>query len=67
MRGSKEGGGGGAGGPDPPGKSQKYRGFEKYWSGSPGKSQSYHASIQCRTMIGTLAKRHFNDVPLVSR
>ena len=59
---------GGAGGPDPaPEKSQKYWVSEQYWSGSPEKIQSCQASIQCRAIIGTPAKRNLNDVSLAGR
>ena len=34
---------------------------------SPGKSQSYEASIQWWAIIGPLAKRHLNGVPLVGQ
>ena len=51
--------GGGTGGPDLPEKSQKYRVFLQYRSGSPEKSQlSNQASIQCWAIIDTPAKRH---------
>ena len=58
---------GGTGGPDPPEKSQKYRVSKQYWSGSPGKSQNYKASIQCRAIIGPPAKHHLNGVLLAGR
>ena len=41
--------------------SQKYRVSKQYWSGPPGKSQNYKASIQCRAIIGPPAKRHFQS------
>ena len=49
MRGSR---GGGVRGPEPSGKSQSCRVPKQYWSGSPGKSQSYQFSIQCWAIIG---------------
>ena len=42
----------GSGPPPPPEKSQKIRVSKQYWSGSPAKSQSYQASIQCWAIIG---------------
>ena len=41
----------------PPEKSQKYRISYHNWSGSPQKSQSYQAGIQCWAITGTPAKR----------
>ena len=62
---------GGAGGPDsppPPLKNKKrYRLSKQYWAGSPEKSQSYKASIQCWAAIGPPAKRHLNGVSLAGR
>ena len=51
----------------PSGKTQKYRLSKQYWSGSPEKSQSYQASIQCWAIIGTPAKRHLIGVSLEDR
>ena len=49
-------------------KNHKNIGFLKqYWSGSPEKSQSYQASIQCWAIICTPAKRHLNVVSLAGR
>ena len=49
-------------------KNHKNIGFLKqYWSGSPEKSQSYQASIQCRAIICMPAKRHLNVVSLAGR
>ena len=36
--------------------------FMRYWYGSPEKSQSYQASIQCWVIICPPAERHFNGV-----
>ena len=44
--------------PPPLEKSQKYNVSKQYRSGSPEKSQSYHASIQCWATIGPPSKRH---------
>ena len=33
-------------------KTQSYRVSQQYWSGCPGKSQSYQASIYCWAIIG---------------
>ena len=60
MRGSR----GGDRGFGPPAKLQKLRISKQYWSGSPEKSQSYQARIQCWIIIGTPAKRHLNGVLL---
>ena len=61
-------GGGGTGGPDgPPLKSQKYRVSLQYWYGSPEKSQSKLARIQCSFIIGSPAKRHLNGISLEGR
>ena len=53
-------------------KKNKHRVSYQYWSRSPEKLQGYQASIQCWTIIGTPAKRHFmafrwraDDGPLV--
>ena len=46
-------------GPPSPGKSQKYRGVWQYWSGLPGKSQCYQASIPAWAIIGRLVERHY--------
>ena len=62
-----EGGGGRGSGPPPTGISQKYRVSKQYWSGSPSKSQSYQASIQCRAIISTPVKRNLNGVSLAGR
>ena len=62
-----EGGGGGGKGVQTPENSPKYRVSEQYWSGSPEKSQSYQASIQCWDIIGPSAKRHLNGVSLAGR
>ena len=51
--------------PPPPAKSQTHRIPKHYWSGSPEKSQSYQASIQCLAIIGPPVKHHFNDISLV--
>ena len=53
--------------PPQPYISQKYRVSWQYWSGSPEKSQSYQASIQCWAIIGTPAKHHLNRVSLAGR
>ena len=66
MCGSR-GGDGGSGPPPPVKKSQKYRVSKQYWFGSPEKSQSFQASIQCWANIGTPARRHLNGVSLVGR
>ena len=58
-------GGGGTGGQDSPWKITSLYLFEQYWSGSPGKLQSYQASIHCRAIIGPLAKRYLNGISLV--
>ena len=57
---------GGTWGPEPPPsqKSQKYRVSWQYWSGSPEKSQSYQATIQCWAIMGSPAKCHLNGVSL---
>ena len=57
----------GTGGPDhppppPPRKSQIYR---VSWSGFPEKPQRCQASIQCWAIIGSPAKRHLDDDPLI--
>ena len=57
----------GARGPDPHGQLQSYRVLKQYWPGSPGKSQSYIASIQCSAIFGPPAKRHLNGVSLAGR
>ena len=57
-----EGGGGGrVSGPHPE-KSQNIRVSRKYWSGTPEKSQSYQASIQCWAIIDPPAKHHLNGI-----
>ena len=58
----------GTGDPDPPPwKNTKYRVSYQYRSGSPNKSQSYKASIQCWAIVGPPAKRHLNGVSLAGR
>ena len=60
--------GGGAGGPDPPPlKNRKIRVSMQYWSGSPEKSQSYQASIQCWAIIAKLLafQGRAEDGPLI--
>ena len=44
-----------------------YRFPKEYWSGPPGKSPRYPASIQYWAVIGTPAKRHLNGVLLTGR
>ena len=57
----------GTGVPDPPPwKITKYRVSQQYWSGSPEKSKSYQASVQCWAIIGTPAKRNLNGVSLAA-
>ena len=53
-------------------KSQNYRVSLQFWTRSPEKLRSYRASIQCRAIISTPAKRHFmafrwraDDDPLI--
>ena len=55
---------GGQGVRNSPGKSQKYRFFQQYWSRT---SEKKLASIQCWTIIGPPAKRHLNGVSLAGR
>ena len=52
--------------PPPPGKSQNYR-FLSNTGLDPLKSQSYQASIQCKAIIGTPAKRHLDGISLAGR
>ena len=55
------------GGPDtppPPLKNHKNIGFLNNTAPDPLKSQSYQASIQCWTIIGTPEERHLNGVSL---
>ena len=56
---------GGSRAPPPPEKSQKYWVSLQYWSRSPERSQSYQVGIQCWAIIGTTAKRHLNNGPLI--
>ena len=51
----------------PPEKSQKYRVSLQCWSGSPGKLQSYQASIHYWAINGPPVKRHLNGVSLVGQ
>ena len=62
-----EWGGGGGAVRTPSEKSHKYSVSLQYWLGSPGKSQSYKASIQCWAIIGPPAKRPLNGVSLAGR
>ena len=59
--------GGGGGGKEVRTPPEKYRVSLQYWSGSPEKSQSYQARIQCWAIIGTPAKCHLNGVSLAGQ
>ena len=57
---------GGTGGPDLL-ENHKNIGFLSNTGPDPRKWQSYQASIQCRVIIGTPAKRHLNGVSLAGQ
>ena len=49
---------------DPEGRGQLVP--QQYWFGSPGKSQSYQASVQCWTIIGPPTKWRFDGGPMMA-